>query len=392
MALGAKSKVRINLVAFLVLGIGLSYLMATEVLSVLQDRYSVFAVFRDAGGVFTNQEVTYRGLTVGQVGRMEVVPEGVRIELLINPKVRIPEEGIEARVMFKSAVGEQFVDLLPASDDAPYLRDGSEIPLEQTSIPVSTQSLLSTLERVLRGVPPKALEGAVDALGKGLTGRGSDIAKLLESTAELAELFARRAPNVQGLLREGTEVGGAFVASREDFERAITELVVVSQTLEASTGDLERLLEGTNLSSDEIVALLRKDREDLNEVIVELAEINDIQAQHGEDLRRLLHELPRALGGVAKTFEPKTGLIRFGLVQEHDRPACSYGTERRRPEDRSFRAPPKYAHCSTVRDGRQSSGPTSSSNGIGGPEAAEDVALPARMADWSWTLLYLNGI
>src|SRR5918911_1572487 len=121
MAIKQATKVKINLVIFLVLALGLSYLMATQVLTVLKPRMSVYAIFPNAGGVFTSQEVTYRGVTVGQVGTMQVVPQGVRIQLLINGNERIPAQGVEANVLFKSAVGEQFVDLDPTSDSAPYL-------------------------------------------------------------------------------------------------------------------------------------------------------------------------------------------------------------------------------------------------------------------------------
>src|SRR5688572_16723332 len=121
MALPQKWRIRINVVAFVVIGLALAYGMATQVLAILQDRYKVYAFFPDAGGVFTNQEVTYRGVTVGQVGEMSVVDDGVKIELLIEDGYDIPAEGTEARVMFKSAVGEQFVDILPAGDHEPYL-------------------------------------------------------------------------------------------------------------------------------------------------------------------------------------------------------------------------------------------------------------------------------
>ncbi|MGH2730220.1 MAG: MCE family protein [Actinomycetota bacterium] len=405
MAMPAKLKIKINLVAFLVGALGLSYLMATQVLSVLQDRYSVYAIFPDAGGVFTNQEVTYRGVTVGAVGSMDVVEDGVKIELEIEDGVDVPEEGIEARVMFKSAVGEQFVDLLPASDDPPYLHDGSEIPIEQTSIPVSTQDLLSTLEAVLRGVPPEALHGAIESLGLGLSGRGSDIATILESTADLSEVFAERAPEIEGILKNGTKVGRAFLQSRRDFIRAVRALVPVSESLRASTPDLHRLLVGSNTTADELLALIRDNRGNLNEALIELAELNKIQAKHADDLNRILAQLPSALIGVNNTFEPATGMVRFSLVTDTDNAACDYGTERRNPEDRSTRLPRKNLRCG---GGGASDGRTTNA-GAGGDESASDTLLPGvdldlpelevdapklppGMADWSWTLFYLNGL
>lgn len=401
MNITAKSKIRANLIAFLILGLGLSYAMATQVLTVLQSRYTVAAIFEDAGGVFTNQEVTYRGVTVGQVGELSVVDEGVQIDLLINAETKIPEEGVEARVMFKSAVGEQFVDLLPATDSEPYLEDGDEIPLAQTSIPVSTQELLTTLEAVLRGVPPEALKGAVDALGLGLTGTGPDIATILESLADLAELFADRAPEFEGILRQGTKVGDAFLGSKEDFIAAIRALVPVSETLAESTDDLERLLRTTNLTSDEVIELLRRDRAAVNEFLIDFAVVNELQAEHADDLTRLMLHLPTALDRVARTFEPATGLVRFGLVNDDENHSCSYGSRRRAPDDRSERSIPKNLRC-----GRQtqqassltsdaSGGDTSSpflSGGFIGGDGLGGPGLPARMADWSWTLFYLNGI
>jgi phospholipid/cholesterol/gamma-HCH transport system substrate-binding protein len=392
------TKVKINVIAFLVLAIGLIYAMATQVLSILENRYSVYAVLADAGGVFTNQEVTYRGITVGQVGSMEIVEEGVKLQLLIDEKYQIPRVGTEARVMFKSAVGEQFVDLLPVRESAPYFENGDVIPKAHTSIPVSTQELLSTLEAVLRGVPPEDLKGAVDALGIGLTGRGPDIATIIESSATLAEVFAERAPEVEGLLKKGTKVGAAFLDSRRDFISAIRNLVVVSESLSDSRGNLEELMRNSSLTSDELVSMIRENRAALNEFIVEFAEVNELQAQHAGDLSRLFRHLPTALGNVNKTFESKTGLVRFGLVDDDNRPPCDYGTGRRSAANRSPRLPRKQAHCG------RSGGDSSSSAASGGRTGSDDSLgslfgqdqpdpssqLPARMSDWSWVLVYLN--
>ncbi len=406
MNISPKTRIRTNLVAFLVLGLGLSYAMATQVLSVLQDRYTVNAIFEDSGGVFTNQEVTYRGVTVGQVGDMNIVEEGVEIELLIKRGVDIPREEVEARVMFKSAVGEQFVDLLPTAEGEPFLAHKDTIPIEQTSIPVSTQDLLTTLEAVLQGVPPEDLKGAVDALGIGLTGTGPDIATILESTADLAEVFAARAPEFEGILRQGTEVGSAFLRSREDFITAIRELVTVSDSLALSTDSLEDLLRNTNMSSDEFLALMREDRAAVNEFLIDLGAVNDLQAEHADDISRLLLHLPTALSRINKAFEPDTGLVRFGLVTDMGNPACSYGTARRSPEDRSERRPPKDIHCGTE-GGQQAAADTSADTsglatnidgsaafipGVDMIGASAAPTLPARMSDWSWTLFYLNGV
>ncbi len=405
MAIPEKLRIKINVLAFLVIALLLIAAMATQVLSVFEGRYTVTAEFVDAGGVFTNQEVTYRGVTVGQVGDMRVIEDGVAIDLMIRDEYDIPAEDVEARVMFKSAVGEQFVDILPADDGEPFLEDGDKIPMEQTDIPVSTQELLTTLEAVLRGVPPEDLKNVVDTLGVALTGRGQDLATIIESMADLADVFAERAPEVEGILRDGTKVGDAFLASREDFTEAIRQLVIVSEILAGSTGELERLLSGTNAASDEVVSLLRTYRQDVDQVIIDLAEINELQADHKGDLNQLFEHLPTGLNKVTKAFEPKTGLVRFGLVTDTGAPACSYGTPRRPPHNRKNQKPPQNVLCGGKKQGggRSSDTPpsvpdentddtTDLSSVIDDLDDLDAPTLPARMSDWSWSLLYLNGL
>ena len=394
-------RVLINMVGFLVLSLGFTWWLATQVLSSLQDRYQVYLMLEDAGGVFTSQEVTYRGITVGQIGTMEVVEDGVKIELDINAANKIPSEDLEARVMFKSAVGEQFVDLLPASDGPPYLQDGDEIPQEQTSIPVSTQELLTTVEAVLRGVPPEDLKGAVDALGIGLTGRGPDLATIFESTAILADTFADRGQEIEGILRSGTEVGDAFLDTKEEFATAIRELVTVSDTLASSTDELERLLEGGNLTSEEVISLLREHNVGINDFLKDIAAVNKLQAEHGDDLNQVLRFLHQGLGGVVKTFESDTGMIRFSLVTDPENPACSYGTERRPPSNRNVGFPPKQAKCVARGEAEAQSDTTSGtttdrsatqSDPLSGLDTDDGPRLPQHMSEWSWTLFYLNAI
>lgn len=409
MAIPEKLRIRINLIAFLVISFGLIYAMATQVLTVLQGRYTVDAIFTDAGGVFTNQEVTYRGKTVGQVGEMEVVKEGVKIELLIDDTYKIPAEDVGARVMFKSAVGEQFVDILPESDEAPYLEDGDEIPVSRTAIPVSTQALLTTTQSVLEGVPPEALAGALDSLSEGLAGEGSDIALLIESMADLSDLFADRAPEMVGILRNGTQVGDAFLRSKEDFANAIRDLILVADLLADNRPNIQRLLENTNFLSDELVTLIRENRGVLNQVIHELSEINQFQAAKADDIAHLVEQLPRALENVVKTFESKTGLVRFGLVQDQENHGCDYAdVNRRPPQDRTPRLPPKWARCGAAvgGGGGSTSSDTSgaddtSSGGDTGTPSVEELLLPqsegserlpARMKHMGWMFFYLNGL
>src|SRR4051812_50062470 len=80
---------------------------------ILGGGYEVAADFRDSGGIFVNAEVTYRGVAVGRVTDMELVDDGVRVTLRIDPGADPVPADTEAAVATRSAAGAQYVILRP---------------------------------------------------------------------------------------------------------------------------------------------------------------------------------------------------------------------------------------------------------------------------------------
>src|SRR3954449_9285466 len=119
--------------------------------------YAVDAHFAQSGGIFTGAEVTYRGVTVGKVSKMKLTDNGVDVILSINKS----EDTIPAKTLAlvgnKSAVGEQYVELQPQTDNGPYLKDGSQIATPQTQTPVSTTTPPTTRTGLLAPVRRAAL-------------------------------------------------------------------------------------------------------------------------------------------------------------------------------------------------------------------------------------------
>jgi hypothetical protein len=158
--------------------------------------------------------------------------------------------------------------------------------------------------------------------------------------------------------------------------------------------------------------LLRENGAEIDAFLKEFADVNELQAAHVDDLSLLFKWLPTALNRVHKSFEPETGLIRFGLATDTENHACDYGTERRAPENRAKKKPPLKARCGgggnqgSLLEGLDPGASTDSteteSDTTGGEPGAltdlllDDVTgtptLPARMSNWSWTLFYLNGV
>jgi len=307
--------------------------------------------FEGSGGVFSNQEVTYRGVLVGKVGEMKLNLDGVDIELLIDPewKGRIPAD-VHASIRSKSAVGEQFVNLTPNSSGEPMLESGDRIARSDTTLPVDFQQLLRSLDRVLADVPPETARRAVENLGGGLEGRGEDIGTILESLATLSDAFASVAPEQQRLLENATSTGTAFLNSKEAFTAAIEAADEVFEGLGDEPEELRALFAANDRLARSGIKLLAKHGRNIEKGIGGLADLVNWQLRTKSDQIASLELLPQFLHAIEDVSIPWRSpdgrefyRIRTGLVLDNV-PAswpCKYalpvGYETRFPHERSSR-------------------------------------------------------
>lgn len=321
-------RVLINTIAFLVMGAFLVVLLAVQVLpTVFGSTYSIYGIFPQAGGVASNQEVTYRGFQVGRVGSMELTRDAVKIEMQIESKYRIPKSGTRARVLFKSAVGEQFIDLLPERDGGPVFRRDDVIPISMTSIPAQIEDLLRQLDDVLLSVDPKALGELVHELGRGLTGHGKDLNDAIKGFDVLARIGAERRDELAGLLGDAADLQDSFNSSSEDFVGAIRSLRTVLATLAARRGDLQRTLEAMDGFDTQILTLLDHRKQELNRILSDLG--ITVRTTHGRlgDVDKLLRYLGAFLNDATKTYDAP--YFVFNLNTNTENPGCPYSPSSR---------------------------------------------------------------
>ena len=106
--------VRIRIGAFLVLSaVGIVYIAGTYlglVDRVLGRGITIQATLPSSGGLFEGSEVTYRGVKVGKVSKMQATAEGVTLDLALEDGTKLPTDS-PMFVHNLSAVGEQYLDL-----------------------------------------------------------------------------------------------------------------------------------------------------------------------------------------------------------------------------------------------------------------------------------------
>ena len=337
---------------------------------IVDDAYTVVAHFEDSGGIFAGGEVTYRGVRVGQVEKLELTDSGVDVYLDIdNEYDRIPADA-KAVVGNRSAVGEQYVELQPQSDGKPYLSDDAEIAVENTELPIRTDTLLTDISTTVGSVDRDALRTTVDELGKGFAGTGEDLQNIIDAGNSFIETADENFDVTTALIRDSNTVLRGQIASESALRTFASQLSLFSGTLADADPDLRRVIDSGSFAANQLRTFLEANRVELSELIRDLVTTGNTIVRRLPGIKQMLVIYPYVVeGGFTVVSKSPNGLYdaHFGLIITNAQ-ACHKGyegTDKRPPADGSNRNMNMNARCAE---------PAAKTNARGAQHAPQRVA------------------
>ena len=315
--------------------------------------YTVVAHFQDSGGMYAGGLVSYRGVRIGQVQKLVLTHDGVDAYLDIDRgwDDKIPADSL-AVVGNRSAVGEQYVDLQPQTDNGPYLHNGSQIARDDTRTPLPTQKLLADISNTVESVNRRSLRTTVHELGTAFGGTGQDLQRIIDTGTAFIHEANRNFDVTTALIRDGNTVLHGQIASADAIRSFARDLSLFSGTLAGHDRDLRRVIDSGSVTATQLRTFLDDNKVDLASLINNLVTTGDIVVKHLPGLRQVLVLYPYVVEGgfsvVSKS--PETGLYdaHFGMVLTNDPPVCHGGyqsTDTRPPQDGSNRPMNTKAGC-----------------------------------------------
>ncbi len=339
-------QVRIQLMVFVLITlVGVSYVGARYAgldRLLIDDTYRVVAHFEESGGIFEGAEVSYRGVTVGQVGELVLTDAGVDVMLEIdNDTKEIPTDS-RALVANRSAVGEQFVDLLPQSDGGPYFDEGDEIPIRMTETPISTTKLLTDISTTVNSVDKQSLRTVISEMGQAFKGTGEELGQIIDTSNSFIRTADANFKVTTDLLESGNIVLDTQLDKASAIQSFARDLSLFSETLVASDKDLRRVIESGSATANQLRTFLEQNEVDLGQLINNLVTTGEITGKHIAGTEMILVAYPYVVAGgytvVGK--DSRTGLYdaHFGLILTQEPHVCQQGygsTNKRSPHDGS---------------------------------------------------------
>ena len=240
-----RSVTRRRLLVFLVIGAfaianaGARYAGLTDL--VRDDSFSVAVELEESGGLYEAAEVTYRGVRIGSVDRVEFRRDGITAHLEIDRGSQVPRD-LVAEVHNRSAVGEQYLDLVPRSADGPLLADGDLVDATDTTTPVAEEDLLVSIDRFVTSIDTDDLSTVVSELGTALGGRGEDVGRIIDNTGVVLDAGQASMPALTELLASGEVVLQTQADLAPEISGTLSSLVVVTDVVARNDAALRQIL------------------------------------------------------------------------------------------------------------------------------------------------------
>jgi phospholipid/cholesterol/gamma-HCH transport system substrate-binding protein len=309
------------------------------------------------GGLYRFSNVTYRGVQVGKVTALRLTKHGAEATLSLDTSPKIPLD-LRAEVRSASAIGEQYVDLRPVNGSGPYLRDGSVIAVQQTSMPQAVGPMLDRVSALVSSIPGDKLAVLLDESDKGLRGAGYDLSSLLDSSATTIDKIGGVGDRTRVLIDDAVPLLDSQVATTDSLRVWARSLANVTQTVSDDDNQIRALLQTGPAAANEVSRLLNQVKPTLPVLLANLSALGQILVTYNSSLEQLLVLLPPAIASTQAFGLPTnnpTGLpVGEFAITLGDPPPCTVGflppSSWRSPADTTTIDTPDGLYCKLPQD------------------------------------------
>ncbi|MEB3021750.1 MCE family protein [[Mycobacterium] crassicus] len=320
--------------------------------------YKVTADFIAGGGIYKAANVTYRGVTVGRVESVELSDHGVDAQMRLNSSTKIPGN-VSATVKSMSAIGEQYIDLVPPAGTAAAgsLRNGARIGQDRTAIGQDISGMLDQAQSLVNSVANSRLRDLLRSAFEGFNGSGPELARMIASSRQLVDEANANYDATSGLIDQVEPFLDAQIRSGDDIKKLTKSLAAVTTEVRNADPQLREVLQILPSVTDEANTTFSGIRASFPTLAASIANFGRVGVIYRSSIEQALVIFPAltaALLTVAGGVPIDEGAKLDFKIDMHDPPPCTVGflpfTEMRSPADETVRELPKDLYCKAAQN------------------------------------------
>lgn len=292
-------RVQLQLVFFAVISLLAGGAMAVTYLRVPNllfgaGQYQVTVNLPAAAGLYSNANVTYRGTEVGLVKDVRLTPTGVDAVLTMQTGIDIPAD-LDASVHSQTALGEQFIALVPRSDGGPMLKNGDVIPVDRTTVPADINALLSATNRGLQAIPHDNLKTAIDEAFTAVGGLGPELSRIVRSSTTLAIDARDNLDALTTLIDESQPILDTQIDTSDSIQAWAANTAQITRQVQENDAALRGILDNGPDAADAVRSMLDRVQPTLPVLMANLVSVADVAVTYQPNLEQLLVLTPPGL-------------------------------------------------------------------------------------------------
>ena len=307
--------IRVQLAIFLALMLvalgvlGIYYLRLPTVAGIGQ--YKLYADLPASGGLYKTANVTYRGIQIGKVTDVEPTERGARATMSISDRFKIPVDA-SANVHSVSAIGEQYLDLVPTGAGNRYLSAGQTIT--NGTVPDEVGPALDSANRGLEVLPKEKIDSLLSEAAQSVGGLGPALQRLVDSTSAIASDFRDNLDPVNNIITHSAPILDSQVNSRDAIGQWAANLNVIGAQAAQQDAALRSGIEQAAPTADQLNSVFSGVQDSLPQTLANLEIVIDMLKRYHKGVEQALVYFPQE-GSLlqAGTIYPGEGLLHFAL-------------------------------------------------------------------------------
>lgn len=283
--------------------------------------------FEQTNSVYKGSDVKILGVPVGEVESLTPRGDVVRVKISYDDKYRLPSD-VKAVVVSPSIVGDRFVQLAPAYDGGPVLKDRAYLSVDRTAVPVELDKIYQSLDDLSVALGPKgankegSLSNLIDDTAGQLDGQGAQLNETIQNFGKLSKTLSNNKEELFGSLRE-VEQFVSLLKTNDSAVRSFNDSTAkVSTVLAGERDDLAATLKALSLALVDVNTLVKENRSSLRGNVENIASLAQLLAKHKSELEEITVSAPTALTNVALAYNGTAGT----LDTRADMPEAIFGT------------------------------------------------------------------
>lgn len=250
-------------------------------------------------------DVRMHGVIVGQIRGVSQSGDHAVITLGIDPAMakRIPSN-VSVEILPTTLFGQKYVEFIdPAEPATTSLHDGQVIPTDRVTTTVELENVLARLYPLLTAVKPADLNITLNALAKGLLGRGEELGKTFTQLNTYLTTMNMQMPTLRSDLVKLASVAQTYSLAAPDLVSILRNATTTARTVSSQAPQLGTLIGDFTALGNDGATLLEQNG---NAIITEAAlaaPVANLLAVYSPEYPCLLQGLDRYTGRLNQIFQ-----------------------------------------------------------------------------------------